>query len=64
MVGDEVEHHRVVAGEVLHVCPRAQGGVDGAVVDDGEPVVGGPREHRQQMDVADDIADLVPQERR
>ena len=34
------------------------------MVDDGEAVVGGPREHRQQVHVADDVADVVAQERR
>ena len=44
--------------------PGAERRVDLAVVDDREPVVGGPREHRQQVHVADHVADVVVQEPR
>ncbi len=64
VVGDEVEHQVVLAGQVGHVRPGAEGRVDLAVVDDGEPVVGRPREHRQQVHVADHVADVVVQEAR
>ena len=59
MVRDEVEHQRVVLGQVGHVRPGPEVRVDLPVVDDGEPVVARPREHRQQVDVTDHVADVL-----
>jgi len=62
MVGHEVEHQLVVAAQGRNVEPVPKAGVDLAVVDHGEPVVGCVGEHRQDVDVGDGVADLAVQD--
>ena len=59
MVADEVEAKVDVTAEVVDIDPVAVGGVDGSVVDDGEAVVGGVGEERQQVDDGDEVGEAV-----
>jgi len=61
VVDDGVEHEAEVAAQALDVCPRTEVGIDDCIVDDGEAIVGGVGEERQDVDTGDDTLDVLLQ---
>ena len=62
MIQNQVEHQFEVTGQPCHVVPRAARLVHGAIIYDGEPIVGGVGEERQDVQAADDTDHVLLEE--
>jgi len=62
MVDDQVKAEVKIAGELVDIGPIAAGGVDAAVINNGEAIIGRIGEEGQQVDDADEVLESATAE--
>ena len=62
VIDNKIEHEIEVVGQGGHVGPGSEGGIDLAVVDDGEAVVGGVGEEGQDVDSTENVSQAAVEE--
>ncbi len=63
MIQNQVKHQIHLFTQEPDILPASQRGIDNAIVDHGETVIGRVRIEGEQMDRAEDVCELIVQKK-